>query len=181
MFGLNDLKGYRTSTDEMNGYKTSTDANGVTTVMECRSVVDEERLAKEGRCAIPKKPYGLICHPECKQFTLQDEDEFLVVACDGVFDTAETDDVVATVRNVLRDRKKTADDAAKELILRCKKLSSVMDTRDNLSASVLVFKRPLETAPKASVYKNSALHKLRQQRTLLSIPVESVTTAIMSA
>eukprot|EP00397_Hematodinium_sp_SG-2012_P010092 GEMP01010198.1.p1 GENE.GEMP01010198.1~~GEMP01010198.1.p1 ORF type:complete len:485 (+),score=96.76 GEMP01010198.1:147-1601(+) len=129
------------------------------------------------------KPRGLSSVPEFREFVLQNEDEFVVIACDGVFDTLRQNQVaLSIVRKVLADPTKTANDSVDELLRRCKRLSGILDVCDNLSAAVIVLKRPPAddvNSASSSVcsgggsYKNSALHALRMKRAGMASPAAS--------
>jgi len=141
---------------------------------------EERALLKEryfGRkCS---KPIGLSYKPEVRRHTITENDEFLIVACDGVFDSLiDLKLPIQIVRNVLQDKNKTASDAVKELIRRCKANKHISGVLDNLSAVIVVFRRVggaefadvgtsgegNESAPAQTTYPNSALHRLRMRK-----------------
>lgn len=108
------------------------------------------------------KPPGLSFLPEVLHHEIDEEQDcFLIIACDGIFDCMPDMKMpVQIVRNVLADRCKTAEDAAKELVRVSKKQGPLSGVMDNLSAIVLVFKRE-EVQQK---YQNSALAKMKAAR-----------------
>lgn len=94
---------------------------------------------------------GLICEPDVSVTKLTPEDEFLIVACDGVLEVMSEIDCVHLVRRVLRS---TGDpeQAARELVNRC-----CINASDNLTAMVVMMKRPEETkrtAPKRRFFNS---------------------------
>ncbi|PHJ16139.1 protein phosphatase 2c domain-containing protein, partial [Cystoisospora suis] len=80
---------------------------------------------------------GLSCEPQIHRETIRREDEFMIIACDGVFDVISCQEAVNCVRNHLREGG-TAEGAAKALC------TFAYDRRslDNLSAVVAVFQSP---------------------------------------
>jgi len=179
---MEDAPELSSSSDSSPGREEASPAHGVPS-RRCKnsfqfSFPKEERaLLKEryfGRkCS---KPGGLSYKPEVRKHTITENDEFLLIACDGVFDSLlDLKTSISIVRNVLSDRNKTASDAAKELIRRCKQMTHVSGVLDNLSAVIVVFRRvggeefadvgSSEAGnPPQKVFPHSALHRLRMKK-----------------
>ena len=82
-----------------------------------------------------RKLHGVIADPDVRTELLQDEDEFLLLASDGIFDVLPTDRAMATVRSSLEfDSNPT--EAAEKL------LQEALDRNadDNCSVLVVCFK-----------------------------------------
>ncbi|KAG1703130.1 hypothetical protein DVH05_008042 [Phytophthora capsici] len=85
-----------------------------------------------------KKPTPLVSsEPEIKQFTVQDDDLFLILACDGIWDVLSDQDAVDIALPHFNDAKAAADAIVKAAY---KKGSA-----DNLSATVVQFGWKQET------------------------------------
>ncbi|CAI0467589.1 unnamed protein product [Linum tenue] len=95
-----------------------------------------------------KLPYGssspLIAEPEFRQMALTEDDEFLIIACDGIWDVMSSQYAVSLVRRGLR-RHDDPEHCAKELVNEAGRLHSA----DNLTALVICFRgpRPVESCP----------------------------------
>lgn len=91
-----------------------------------------------------KLPYGsaalspLTAEPEVERFLLTEDDEFLIIGCDGIWDVMSNQDAVSLVRRGLR---KHGDPqlSAKELISHALN----RDTGDNLTAIVVCLTSPI--------------------------------------
>ncbi|PAN17106.1 hypothetical protein PAHAL_3G107800 [Panicum hallii] len=76
----------------------------------------------------------LIAEPEFRQATLTEDDEFLIMGCDGIWDVMTSQHAVSLVRRGLRQH----DDpvrCARELVMEAKRL----ETADNLTVIVVCF------------------------------------------
>lgn len=85
-----------------------------------------------------KRPHGsnspLISEPEIKQITLTEEDEFLVIGCDGIWDVLTSQEAVSVVKRGLNRHGDPAR-CARELVMEALRLN----TFDNLTAVVVCF------------------------------------------
>merc|ERR1712136_124076 len=84
-----------------------------------------------------EKCMGIICQPEFTQAEVTEETEFLLLACDGIFEKMDSNESVRIVRRRLRatgDAKAAAEALVQDAIVRT--------GSDNLSAVVVLFKRP---------------------------------------
>jgi len=78
-------------------------------------------------------------NPDTKLENLNGEDEFLIMACDGIWDVMSNEDAVKFVRKKLKETDEVAK-ICESLIDRCLDLGS----KDNMSVIIVVFKHFLE-------------------------------------
>jgi len=76
----------------------------------------------------------LIAEPEFQQATLTEDDEFLIMGCDGIWDVMTSQHAVSLVRQGLRQHDDPAR-CARELVMEAKRL----ETADNLTVIVVCF------------------------------------------
>uniref|UniRef100_A0A0A9DKU0 protein-serine/threonine phosphatase n=1 Tax=Arundo donax TaxID=35708 RepID=A0A0A9DKU0_ARUDO len=85
-----------------------------------------------------KTPIGstspLIAEPEFQQTTLTEDDEFLIMGCDGIWDVMTSQHAVSIVRRGLRQHD-DPERCARELVMEAKRL----ETADNLTVIVVCF------------------------------------------
>lgn len=88
------------------------------------------------------KPLGsasaLTAEPDVEQIILTEDDEFLIVACDGIWDVMSNEEAVRLVRRELR-RHDDPNQCAIELVNEALR----KDTSDNLTAIVVCFTKPV--------------------------------------
>jgi protein phosphatase 2C family protein 2/3 len=88
-----------------------------------------------------KLPLGsaspLIAEPDFKQVLLTEEDEFLIIACDGIWDVMSSQCAVSLVRRGLR-RHDDPQQCARELVAEALRLN----TSDNVTVIVICFSSP---------------------------------------
>jgi serine/threonine protein phosphatase PrpC len=87
---------------------------------------------------LPRCSQKVSVEPDVKQFARDDADEFIVLACDGVWDVIDSEPCVVWVRNAL----KTQSDLGKvceDLIEYC---CVDLCSRDNISVLIVVFDAP---------------------------------------
>lgn len=85
-------------------------------------------------------PSPLIAEPEFRQVVLTEDDEFLIIGCDGIWDVMSSQHAVSLVRRSLRrhdDPEKGARDLVKEALL--------LNACDNLTVIVVCFTSPDRT------------------------------------
>ncbi|KAF9674321.1 hypothetical protein SADUNF_Sadunf10G0115200 [Salix dunnii] len=98
-----------------------------------------------------KLPLGssspLIAEPDVQQFMLTEDDEFMIIGCDGIWDVMPSQYAVSFVRRGLR-RHNDPELSAKELVIEASHLHSA----DNLTAVVVCFSlpNPVESCPPQS-------------------------------
>ncbi|KAG2260916.1 hypothetical protein Bca52824_080210 [Brassica carinata] len=80
------------------------------------------------------KSSPLISEPEIKQITLTEDDEFLVIGCDGIWDVLTSQEAVSIVKRGL-NRHDDPTRCARELVMEALRLN----TFDNLTAVVVCF------------------------------------------
>ncbi|KAG7014288.1 putative protein phosphatase 2C 49, partial [Cucurbita argyrosperma subsp. argyrosperma] len=112
--------------EELGGYVDGGYLNGVLSVS--RALGDWDMKLPHG------SPSPLIAEPECKQVVLTEEDEFLIIACDGIWDVMSSQQAVNVVRQGLQ-RHDDPERCARELVLRALRL----DSFDNLTVVVVCF------------------------------------------
>ncbi|RWW66115.1 hypothetical protein BHE74_00026533 [Ensete ventricosum] len=79
-------------------------------------------------------PSPLIAEPEFRQAVLTEDDEFLIIGCDGIWDVMSSQRAVSIVRKGLR-RHDDPERCARELVLEALRLN----TFDNLTVIVICF------------------------------------------
>jgi protein phosphatase 2C family protein 2/3 len=133
---------------ESGGYIEDGYLNGVLSVT--RALGDWDMKLPHG------SPSPLIAEPEIRWATLTEDDEFLIIGCDGIWDVMTSQHAVSTVRRGLR-RHDDPERCARELAMEAKRLK----TFDNLTVIVVCFVSelggcsvPLEPAV---TYSNSRL------------------------
>ena len=79
-------------------------------------------------------PSPLIAEPEFRQALLTEDDEFLIIGCDGIWDVMSSQHAVSIVRKGLR-RHDNPEQCARELVMEALRLN----TFDNLTVIVICF------------------------------------------
>ncbi|KAK4786617.1 hypothetical protein SAY86_010450 [Trapa natans] len=113
-----------------------------------------------------KLPVGsdspLIAEPDIQQAVLTEEDEFLIIACDGIWDVISSANAVSLVRRALR-RHNDPQQCAAELVTDALRLN----TPDNVTAIVVCLSSsppppcpPLRRRPGRPIIPRDALRKL---------------------
>ncbi|EUD65056.1 hypothetical protein C922_04569 [Plasmodium inui San Antonio 1] len=99
-----------------------------------------------------EKLKGLVCEPDLFQIKLTEDDEFLIICCDGIFDVMTSQEAVNTVRASLVESSDptVAAEALCHLAYKRKAL-------DNLSVVVVIFQSP-ETKNKAQSSESANLY-----------------------
>ncbi|XP_072996613.1 probable protein phosphatase 2C 2 [Typha latifolia] len=87
-------------------------------------------------------PSPLIAEPEFRQAVLTEDDEFLIIGCDGIWDVMSSQDAVNIVRRGLR-RHDDPEQCAGELVMEALRLS----TFDNLTVIVVCFTSEIHSSP----------------------------------
>ncbi|KAI7753188.1 hypothetical protein M8C21_030923, partial [Ambrosia artemisiifolia] len=101
-----------------------------------------------------KKDKMLIAEPDVRQMVLTDNDEFMIIACDGIWDVMSNQEAVALVRCQLRLHN-DPQRCAKELVNQALRLHST----DNLTAIVVCFTSHTITPAAQTRFPNSRLFK----------------------
>ncbi|XWS38896.1 hypothetical protein CRYUN_Cryun18bG0002500 [Craigia yunnanensis] len=86
----------------------------------------------------------LIAEPDVRQIVLTEDDEFLIIGCDGIWDVMSSQFAVSLVRRGLR-RHDDPEECARELVNEASRLNS----SDNLTVIVICFSSPahVESCP----------------------------------
>ncbi|KAH9625822.1 hypothetical protein KSS87_020476 [Heliosperma pusillum] len=112
--------------EEMGGYVEDGYLNGVLSVS--RALGDWDMKLPNGTAST------LIAEPEVRQIILTEEDEFLIIGCDGIWDVMSSQQAVRVVRRGLR-RHGDPRQSAKELV----REALTLNTFDNLTVVVVCF------------------------------------------
>ncbi|KAJ6680023.1 PROTEIN PHOSPHATASE 2C 49-RELATED [Salix purpurea] len=117
----------RRRVEELGGY---IDNNGF-----LNGVLSVSRALGDWDMKLPRgSPSPLVSEPEFQQLFLTEEDEFLIIGCDGIWDVMSSQQAVSLVRRGLRrhdDPDQCARDLAKDALRR--------DTFDNLTVIIVCF------------------------------------------
>lgn len=84
-------------------------------------------------------PAPLTAEPDVKQTLLTEDDEFLILGCDGIWDVMSNQEAVGLVRRTLRQHDEPQE-CAKALVDQALRLN----TSDNLTAIVICFTSPVK-------------------------------------
>lgn len=107
-----------------------------------------DRDFKTSRGQFKKKFKGdmVICTPHVHQRELTVEDEFLILACDGLLDVMKPQQAVSYVQSKLESHG-DVQRAAKELVLHATRR---LNSSDNVTATIICFSQPPRPGPLAS-------------------------------
>ncbi|KAL6219608.1 hypothetical protein ACLB2K_007367 [Fragaria x ananassa] len=116
----------RKRVEELGGYVDDGYLNGVLSVS--RALGDWDMKFPRGSAS------PLIAAPEFRRMELTEEDEFLIIGCDGIWDVMSSQHAVSLVRRGLR-RHDDPEQCAKDLVMEALRLN----TFDNLTVIVVCF------------------------------------------
>lgn len=116
----------RKRVEELGGYIDDGYLNGVLQVT--RALGDWDMKLPRGL------PSPLIAEPEFRQMVLTEDDEFLIIGCDGVWDVMSSQYAVSLVRRGLQ-RHDDPEQCAKDLVMQALRLN----TFDNLTVIIVCF------------------------------------------
>ncbi|XP_043812326.1 probable protein phosphatase 2C 49 isoform X2 [Manihot esculenta] len=116
----------RRRVEELGGYIDDGYLNGVLSVS--RALGDWDMKNPRGA------PSPLIAEPEFQQMVLTEDDEFLIIGCDGIWDVMSSQHAVSLVRRGLR-RHDDPDQCARDLVMEALR----QNTFDNLTVIVVCF------------------------------------------
>jgi len=111
--------------EELGGYIDDGYLNGVLSV---------SRALGDWDMKFPGSPSPLIAEPEFRQMFLTEDDEFLIIGCDGIWDVMSSQEAVSLVRRGLR-RHDDPEQCARDLVMEALRLN----TFDNLTVIVVCF------------------------------------------
>ncbi|KAL5231496.1 hypothetical protein ABZP36_030272 [Zizania latifolia] len=106
----------------------------------------------------------LIAEPEFRQTMLTDDDEFLIMGCDGIWDVMTSQHAVSIVRRGLRQHD-DPERCARELVMEAKRL----ETADNLTVIIICFVSDL-----GSPQREQAGQVALRQRSCKSLSAEAL-------
>ncbi|XAR49734.1 Phosphoprotein phosphatase [Bertholletia excelsa] len=104
----------------------------------------------------------LIAEPEVQHIMLTEDDEFLIVACDGIWDVMSNEEAVHFVRCALR-RHDDPQKCARELVNEALRLK----TEDNLTAIVVCFTAAVPRRPRLRRFSLSEEARNRLRRSIM--------------
>ncbi|EXB44436.1 putative protein phosphatase 2C 49 [Morus notabilis] len=116
----------RRRVEELGGYIDDGYLNGVLSVS--RALGDWDMKLPRG------SPSPLIAEPEFRQMVLTEDDEFLIMGCDGIWDVMSSQHAVSLVRRGLR-RHDDPEQCARDLVMEALRLN----TFDNLTVIIVCF------------------------------------------
>ncbi|GER55143.1 protein phosphatase 2C family protein [Striga asiatica] len=116
----------RQRVEELGGFIDDGYLNGVLSVT--RALGDWDMKLPRGSAS------PLIAEPEFRQVTLTEDDEFLIIGCDGIWDVMSSQQAVSLVRRGLR-RHDDPEQCAKDLVMEALRLN----TFDNLTVIIVCF------------------------------------------
>ena len=82
-------------------------------------------------------PSPLISEPDIRQMILTEEDEFLIIGCDGIWDVLSSQNAVSLVRRGMRQHN-NPQQCARDLVMEAVRLN----TSDNLTVIVIFLSSP---------------------------------------
>ncbi|KAL0436023.1 UNVERIFIED_CONTAM: putative protein phosphatase 2C 47 [Sesamum radiatum] len=125
----------RRRVEELGGFIDDGYLNGVLSVT--RALGDWDMKLPQGSSS------PLIAEPEFRQIILTEDDEFLIIGCDGIWDVMSSQQAVSLVRRGLR-RHDDPEQSAKDLVMEALR----RDTFDNLTVIIVCFTSldPIETS-----------------------------------
>ncbi|CAN0888721.1 Probable protein phosphatase 2C 49 [Linum grandiflorum] len=122
----------RRRVEQLGGYIDDGYLNGVLSVSRALGDWDMKKLP---RTSSPPSP--LISEPEFRRLSLTEEDEFLIIGCDGIWDVMSSQHAVSLVRRGLR-RHDDPEQCARDLVMEALR----RNTFDNLTVIVVCFSEP---------------------------------------
>ncbi|XP_027365538.1 probable protein phosphatase 2C 49 [Abrus precatorius] len=127
----------RRRVEELGGFIDDGYLNGVLSVT--RALGDWDMKLPKGA------PSPLIAEPELRQVILTEEDEFLIIGCDGIWDVMSSQHAVSLVRRGLR-RHDDPEKCARDLVMEALRLN----TFDNLTVIIVCFSSLDHSEPEPS-------------------------------
>lgn len=130
----------RSRVEELGGFIDDGYLNGVLSVS--RALGDWDMKFPRG------SPSPLIAEPELRQMVLTEDDEFLIIGCDGVWDVMSSQHAVSVVRRGLR-RHDDPDQCARDLVMEALRRK----TFDNLTVIIVCFSSPEHREPSPTLQR----------------------------
>lgn len=91
---------------------------------------------------LPRCSQKVSAEPDVKQFARDNADDFIVLACDGIWDVIDSEPCVVWIRNALKTQGDLGKVCEALIAYCCVELSS----RDNMTVMIVVFDTPAECA-----------------------------------
>jgi len=104
---------------------------------------------------LPAERQIVTAEPELKTVKLSEDDEFIVLACDGIWDCMTSQEVVDFVHKHLNTEDNLSD-VCEKLLNRCVAPTSGGEGCDNMTVIIVQFKKPLSSAATTSTEQPAA-------------------------
>ncbi|CAG9331883.1 unnamed protein product [Blepharisma stoltei] len=104
-----------------------------------RSIGDLDFKSNED---LPPEKQMIISVPDIREMELKDEDNFIILACDGIWDMVTSQEAVEFVNKKLR-RKKPVGNIAEDLLDHCFHKAVRNQGSDNMTVIIVAFKHPM--------------------------------------
>ncbi|CAF1081827.1 unnamed protein product [Adineta steineri] len=136
---------------EKAGYKVTLDGRVSGGLNLSRAIGDH---AYKKTASLPAEKQAITALPDIRTLTLEDQDDFMIIACDGIWNFMSSQDAVDFVR--LRLEKKTLTQICEELFMHCLAPNTCGDGTgcDNMTAIIVKFnfnKQPLVLSSPKSI------------------------------
>lgn len=146
-----DLAGERERIKDAGGFVVAGRVNGSLNLT--RAIGDMELKTNE---RLPAERQIVSAEPEVKTVQLSDDDEFIVLACDGIWDCMSSQEVVDFVHEKLRTEDSLSA-VCEKMLDRCLAPEAGGDGCDNMTVIVVQLKKPTESAATTSSAEQSAV------------------------
>ncbi|PUZ71923.1 hypothetical protein GQ55_2G352500 [Panicum hallii var. hallii] len=145
-----DLEGEKERILSAGGFVVAGRVNGSLNLS--RAIGDMELKQNE---VLPAERQIVTAEPELKTVKLSEDDEFIVLACDGIWDCMTSQEVVDFVHKHLNTEDKLSD-VCEKLLNRCVAPTSGGEGCDNMTVIIVQFKKPLPSAATSSTEQPAA-------------------------
>jgi len=116
--------------------------------LDCKgSVMMTAEDSGGGGAGKPRGPAMIIAEPEIRMEHLTPQDEFLLLACDGLFDVFETQEAIDFARQHLAAMPPEEQDPGKTAHALVREAIYTRGSRDNVTAMLVLFKRTIGPLP----------------------------------
>ncbi|KAG2645178.1 probable protein phosphatase 2C 70 isoform X2 [Panicum virgatum] len=145
-----DLEGEKERILSAGGFVVAGRVNGSLNLS--RAIGDMELKQNE---VLPAERQIVTAEPELKTVKLSEDDEFIVLACDGIWDCMTSQEVVDFVHKHLNTEDKLSD-VCEKLLNRCVAPTSGGEGCDNMTVIIVQFNKPLSSAATTSTEQPAA-------------------------
>ncbi|CEG35312.1 protein phosphatase [Plasmopara halstedii] len=112
----------------------------------------------KARADLPAEKQQVSAEPEIQVQKIEKTEEFLVLACDGIWDVMSNDEICAYIRQLMNDGEMDLKLIAEEILDNCLRAGS----RDNMSVVIVKF-------PGAKFGQGGGVSKIREERARLEM------------